>query len=90
MASRFEPLCAYLKQRPQNVRVVDLTHAEINRLIRPHALPASARRWTAYWLPANARGPGRHPIADALADAGWHVDTAQDPTSGVVRLRRAS
>jgi hypothetical protein len=54
----------------------------------PARLPRSARAYVQYWLLGNAEGPGRHPVAAIIADAGWAVDTAVAPRTGVVLLRR--
>jgi hypothetical protein len=78
--SRYEPLRAYLDASAE--RAVTMRFAELETLLG-RALPASARRHTAWW--AN----GGHPQANAWLDAGYEVVT-KDLREGWVRFEKRS
>jgi hypothetical protein len=76
--SRYEPLRAYLDASAE--RAVTMRFAELETLLG-RALPASARRHTAWW--AN----GGHGQANAWLDAGYEV-VAKDLREGWVRFEK--
>jgi hypothetical protein len=78
--SRYEPLRDYLDASAE--RAVTMRFAELETLLG-RALPASARRHTAWW--AN----GGHPQANAWLDAGYEVVT-KDLREGWVRFEKRS
>ncbi|KAA1426896.1 DUF7662 domain-containing protein [Nocardioides antri] len=69
MAGKYERLAAHLATLPADQVSVELTFAEVDRLVG--GLPPSARTVRQWW--ANSS----HGQALAWREAGWHVDTVK-------------
>lgn len=67
MSGKYEPLASHLSALPTQQTVVELTFAEVDRIVG--GLPPSARTLRPWW--ANSS----HGQALAWRSAGWHVDT---------------
>ena len=66
MPGKYEPLASHLSALPSDQTVIELTFAEVDRIVG--GLPASARTLRPWW--ANSS----HGQALAWRSAGWHVD----------------
>lgn len=66
MSGKYEPLASHLSALPSEQTVIELTFAEVDRMVG--GLPASARTLRPWW--ANSS----HGQALAWRSAGWHVD----------------
>ena len=71
MAGKYTPLEQHLKALPSETRDVTMTFEQIERILNDK-LPLSAYKYQAWW--ANEKNP-HQPEKQAIANAGWKVDT---------------
>jgi len=83
---KYTPLELHLRSIPQNVAEVNITFAEIERLLGAQ-LPESAAIYREWW--SNQRDTSNRPQSHAWQSAGFEVDeVVLDKANGHVRFRR--
>lgn len=84
--SKYDPLREFLRKTPPDVSERTLSFRQVESILG-FELPASARRYRAWW--SNPSSSAHHPHAQAWLGAGWEVDTV-DQQDEWVRFRRAA
>lgn len=86
MTGKYEALSDYLKARPAEMRLIDLSFGEVEKIIGA-PLPQSAYTHREWW--SNQSDTSNRPQARAWINAGFLVDAVQQArTTGRVCFRR--